>query len=110
MHPTFPRSNLWSHHTFAGLRRVSCFGGRRGRCFPLGCGLWCAQDRDRGSAMKPRHILFGLLSALVGAWSASAVAKEKSSEAIWYEATEAGCKADAKKYYSTIYFKKRRRS
>jgi hypothetical protein len=58
--------------------------------------------------MKPSHMLFGLLLALVGAWSASGVAKEKSSEVIWYERIEAGCKADAKKFYSTIQFKKRR--
>ena len=58
--------------------------------------------------MKPSHMLFGLLSALVGAWSASAVAKETSSEAIWYERIEAGCKSDAKRYYSAIHFQKRR--
>jgi hypothetical protein len=53
-------------------------------------------------------MLFGLLLALSVAPSAHAVEKPKSSEVIWYERIEAGCKADAKKYYSTIHFRKRR--
>ena len=58
--------------------------------------------------MRPSRMLFGLLLALIAAPSASAVEKPKSSEAIWYERIEAGCKSDARKYYSAIYFKKRR--
>jgi len=58
--------------------------------------------------MRPSHTLFGLLLALVGASSASAAQKPKSNETIWYERIEAGCKADAKKYYSAIHFQKRR--
>ena len=58
--------------------------------------------------MRPSRMMFGVLLAIVGASSASAVEKPKSSETIWYERIEAGCKSDAKKYYSTIYFKKRR--
>ena len=58
--------------------------------------------------MKPSHLLFGLLLVLNSAPSAIAVAKEQSSETIWYERIEAGCKSDAKKYYSAIQFKKRR--
>ena len=58
--------------------------------------------------MLPSRILLGLLLALVSASSASAAAKPKSSETIWYERIEAGCKADAKKYYSTFQFRKRR--
>ena len=57
--------------------------------------------------MKPSRMLLGLLLALVGASSASA-AQKKSNETIWYERIEAGCKADAKKYYSAIHFQKRR--
>ena len=57
--------------------------------------------------MRPKRMLFGLLLALSGALSASAVEKPKSSETIWYERIEAGCKADAKKYYSAIHFRKR---
>jgi hypothetical protein len=56
-----------------------------------------------------------LSCAIVGALFASALtgnslAKtiEKSSDAVWLERIEAGCKADAKKYYSAIQFKKRR--
>ena len=58
--------------------------------------------------MRPIRVLFGLLLALSVAPSAHAVAKEKSSETIWYERIESGCKADAKKYYSAIHFRKRR--
>jgi len=39
---------------------------------------------------------------------ACAVEKPQSSDAIWLERIEAGCKADAKKYYSAIHFQKRR--
>jgi len=49
----------------------------------------------------------GLLLALVAAPSAHA-AQPKSSETIWYERIEAGCKSDGKKYYSALQFKKRR--
>ena len=35
--------------------------------------------------------------------------KSKTSEAIWQERIEAGCKADAKKYYSAMKFQKRRK-
>ena len=58
--------------------------------------------------MKPRHMLLGILLALVGAPPAYAVEKPKSYETIWYERIEAGCKSDAKKYYSALQFKKRR--
>ena len=58
--------------------------------------------------MRPSRMMFGVLLAIVGASSASAVEKPKSSETIWYERIEAGCKADAKKYYSAIHFQKRR--
>jgi hypothetical protein len=53
-------------------------------------------------------MLFGLLLALVAAPSAGAVEKPKSSETIWHERIEAGCKSDAKRYYSAIHFQKRR--
>ena len=58
--------------------------------------------------MKPSRILSGLLLALVSASLAGAAPKPKSNETIWYERIEAGCKADAKKYYSAIHFQKRR--
>jgi hypothetical protein len=58
--------------------------------------------------MRPSYVLFGLLLALSAAPSAHAAQKPKSNETIWYERIEAGCKVDAKKYYSTIQFKKRR--
>ena len=58
--------------------------------------------------MRPSLILFGFVLALIGAPSAHAVEKPKSSQTIWYERIEAGCKADAKKYYSAIHFQKRR--
>jgi len=57
--------------------------------------------------MKPNRMLFGFLLALIAAPSAFAAPKPKSSETIWYERIEAGCKADAKKYYSAIHFQKR---
>jgi hypothetical protein len=53
-------------------------------------------------------MLFGLLLALLVSLSAGAAEKPKSSETVWYERIEAGCKADAKKYYSAIHFQKRR--
>jgi hypothetical protein len=58
--------------------------------------------------MRPSHMLLGLLLALIAAPSAHAAQKPKSSETIWSERIEAGCKADAKKYYSAIHFQKRR--
>ena len=58
--------------------------------------------------MRPSRAIIGALLALTVASSANAVEKPKSSETIWYERIEAGCKADAKKYYSAIQFNKRR--
>ena len=52
--------------------------------------------------------IIGALLAFSIASLASAVEKPKSNETIWYERIEAGCKSDAKKYYSAIQFKKRR--
>ena len=57
--------------------------------------------------MRPGHMLLGLLLALVGP-SAHAAEKPKSYETVWYERIEAGCKADARKYYSALQLKKRR--
>jgi hypothetical protein len=59
--------------------------------------------------MKASTIRFlggGLLALL--ATKADAVAKPKDYDTVWYERIEAGCKADAKRYYSAIYIKKRR--
>ena len=53
-------------------------------------------------------MLLGLLLTLIVVPSAHAVEKPKSSQTIWYERIEAGCKADAKRYYSAIHFQKRR--
>ena len=58
--------------------------------------------------MRPSHMLFGVLLALAAAPSGHAAQKPKSNETIWYERIEAGCKADARRYYSAIQFKKRR--
>jgi hypothetical protein len=58
--------------------------------------------------MRPSRAIFGALITLSAVSSASAAEKPKSSETIWYERIEAGCKADAKKYYSAIQFNKRR--
>jgi hypothetical protein len=58
--------------------------------------------------MRPSHMLLGLLLVLVSASLANATQKPKSYETIWYERIEAGCKSDAKKYYSALQFKKRR--
>lgn len=60
--------------------------------------------------MKSTRIVIGTLLALSAvSWAnARAGAMEKSSDAVWYERIEAGCKADAKKYYGVIHFKKRR--
>jgi hypothetical protein len=58
--------------------------------------------------MRSGRVLFWLLLALVGTSSAEAAQKPKSNETIWYERIDAGCKADAKKYYSAIHFQKRR--
>lgn len=38
-----------------------------------------------------------------------ALAKEKSNEAIWQERFEADCKAQARRYYSVVSMKKRKR-
>jgi hypothetical protein len=57
--------------------------------------------------MRPNHLLFGFLLTLIAAPSVQA-AQPKSNETIWYERIEAGCKSDAKKYYSAVQFKKRR--
>jgi len=46
--------------------------------------------------------------ALSIATPADAARRPKSSDAVWLERIEAGCKADARKYYSAIHFKKRR--
>jgi len=54
-----------------------------------------------------RIVIAGLL-ALSAAASAGAATKPKDYDAVWYERIEAGCKADAKRYYSAIHFKKRR--
>ena len=54
------------------------------------------------------RIILGTLLALSAAASAGAVETPKSSDAIWYERIEAGCRAEAKKYYSAVHFKKRR--
>lgn len=58
--------------------------------------------------MKPSRTMIGALLAFVVASSAGAVEKPKSSDTIWAERIEAGCKADAKKYYSAIHFQKRK--
>jgi hypothetical protein len=58
--------------------------------------------------MRPGRVMIGALVALSAACSANAAEKPKSSEAIWAERIEAGCKADARKYYSAIHFQKRR--
>ena len=58
--------------------------------------------------MRPSRIAIWALLALSVASSANAAAKPKSSDQIWLERIEAGCKADAKRYYSAIQFKKRR--
>ena len=52
--------------------------------------------------------LTGCLFALLAAGPVHSREKIKGSEAIWYERIEAGCKADAKRYYSAIHFQKRR--
>jgi len=77
---------------------------------PLKCkpGYSALRIATEGPAMKPNRMLFGFLLALIAAPSAFAAPKPKSSETIWYERIEAGCKADAKKYYSAIHFQKRR--
>jgi hypothetical protein len=58
--------------------------------------------------MRPGRAFVGTLLVLSIASPAMAVEKPKSSETIWYERIEAGCKADARKYYSAIQFNKRR--
>ena len=63
--------------------------------------------------MRRREFIAGVGSLLIllapmAAPSAHAAQKPKSNETIWYERIEAGCKTDAKKYYSAIQFQKRR--
>jgi hypothetical protein len=58
--------------------------------------------------MRSGRAVLGTLLVLSTTSLANAAAKPKSSEAIWLERIEAGCKADAKKYYSAIQFQKRR--
>ena len=58
--------------------------------------------------MRSSRAIIGTLLAVSLAASADAAREPKSSETIWYERIEAGCKADARKYYSAIQFKKRR--
>ena len=58
--------------------------------------------------MRPSRAIVGPLLVLSAISLANAAEKPKSSEAIWLERIEAGCKADAKKYYSALHFKKRR--
>jgi hypothetical protein len=58
--------------------------------------------------MRPSRTIVGLSLALTAISCAKAAEKPKTSEAIWLERIEAGCKADAKKYYSALQFKKRR--
>ena len=48
------------------------------------------------------------LVALSAGGPAHSREKTKGSETIRYERIEAGCKADAKRYYSAIRFQKRR--
>ena len=60
-----------------------------------------------------RHLLpmiAGCLLAVVVVVPAGAREKPKamSSEALWYERTEAYCKAEARRYYTVLHFKKRR--
>jgi hypothetical protein len=62
---------------------------------------------EQGATMRPSRAIIGALLAF-SILPAHAAQKPKSNETIWYERIEAGCKADAKKYYSTIQFKKRR--
>ena len=58
--------------------------------------------------MRPTRAIAVALLALFAVSPAAAAPKQKSSETIWHERIEAGCKADAKKYYSAIHFQKRR--
>jgi hypothetical protein len=58
--------------------------------------------------MRPGRVVIGTLLGLAAVWPAGAVGKPKSSDVVWLERIEAGCKADAKKYYSAIHFKKRK--
>ena len=49
------------------------------------------------------------LNEAIGLTSGTARAAEpKTSDAVWYERIEAGCKAEAKRYYAAVHFKKRR--
>ncbi len=55
------------------------------------------------------RVVAGALVAVSIAVPGHAREKPKSSETIWQERIEAGCKADARKYYSAINFQKRRK-
>ena len=54
--------------------------------------------------MRPTRTIAVTLLALIAVSPTAAVPKQKSSETIWHERIEAGCKSDARKYYSAIYF------
>ena len=56
---------------------------------------------------KAIRLALGIVLA-VSAVAAGRAAEPKSSDALWYERIEAGCKAEAKRYYSAVHFKKRR--
>jgi len=56
---------------------------------------------------KAIHLVVGTLLAFYASGTARA-AEPKTSDAVWYERIEAGCKAEAKRYYSAVHFKKRR--
>jgi hypothetical protein len=54
------------------------------------------------------RIIFATFVAISAARTAGAAQLPPNSDTIWYQRIETGCKADAKKYYSAIQFKKRR--
>jgi hypothetical protein len=56
--------------------------------------------------MTSTRILVGTLLLLAAPSGAGAV--EKSNDAVWHERIETDCKLQSKKYYSVLYFKKRR--
>lgn len=60
------------------------------------------------ASRRPGSAILAALLGILLASPAGAASKPKTSEAIWAERIEAGCKADAKKYYSAFQFKKRR--
>jgi len=53
--------------------------------------------------MRPPRTIAVTLLALIAVSPTAAVSKQKSSETIWHERIEAGCKSDARKYYSAIF-------